>query len=29
MAKGAYHVYWDVVSHDGHRANGDYTFAVK
>ncbi len=27
--KGAYRVYWDVVSHDGHRASGDYTFTVK
>lgn len=29
VAKGAYRVYWDVVSRDGHRANGDYTFTVK
>ena len=27
--KGAYHVYWDVVAHDGHRAKGDYVFTVK
>lgn len=28
-AKGTYHVYWDVVAHDGHRAKGDYAFSVK
>lgn len=28
-AKGLCHVYWDVVSHDGHRARGDYTFTVR
>jgi methionine-rich copper-binding protein CopC len=28
-AKGTYHVYWIVVSHDGHRTEGDYTFAVQ
>lgn len=28
-AKGAYHVYWDVVSRDGHRASGDFTFTVQ
>lgn len=27
--KGAYHVYWDVVAHDGHRAKGEYVFTVK
>lgn len=27
--KGVYHVYWSVVSHDGHRARGNYTFTVK
>lgn len=27
--KGAYHVYWNVVSHDGHRAQGDYIFTVQ
>ncbi len=27
--KGAYHVYWNVVSHDGHRAQGDYEFTVR
>jgi methionine-rich copper-binding protein CopC len=26
---GAYHVYWSVVSHDGHRTQGDYTFDVQ
>jgi len=26
--KGVYHVYWSVVSRDGHRTEGDYTFAV-
>lgn len=28
-ASGAYHVYWNVVSRDGHRASGDFTFTVK
>lgn len=27
--KGAYRVHWDVVSHDGHRARGDYSFTVQ
>jgi len=27
--KGIYHVFWDVVSHDGHRVKGDYVFTVK
>lgn len=27
--KGTYHVFWDVVSHDGHRVKGDYVFTVK
>lgn len=27
--KGAYHVYWNVVSHDGHRAQGDFIFTVR
>lgn len=27
--KGRYHVYWRVVSRDGHRTEGDYTFTVK
>lgn len=27
--KGTYHVYWDVVAHDGHRGKGDYVFTVK
>lgn len=27
-AKGTYHVYWSVVSRDGHRTEGDYTFTV-
>ncbi len=27
--KGTYRVYWDVVSHDGHRARGDYSFTVQ
>jgi methionine-rich copper-binding protein CopC len=26
---GTYHVYWQVVSHDGHRTQGDYTFDVQ
>jgi methionine-rich copper-binding protein CopC len=29
MGKGGYHVYWDVIAHDGHRAKGDYVFTVK
>lgn len=28
-AKGSYHVYWSVVSMDGHRTEGDYTFTVR
>ena len=28
-AKGVYRVYWDVVSRDGHRASGDFTFTVQ
>lgn len=28
-AKGSYHVYWNVVSRDGHRTEGDYTFTVQ
>ena len=28
-ASGVYHVHWDVVSRDGHRARGDFTFTVK
>ncbi len=28
-AKGTYHVYWRVVSRDGHRTEGDYTFSVR
>ncbi len=27
--RGAYRVYWNVVSHDGHRAKGDFGFTVK
>lgn len=27
--RGTYHVYWNVVSHDGHRAKGDFGFTVK
>ena len=26
---GKYHVFWSVVSRDGHRTEGDYTFRVK
>jgi copper resistance protein C len=26
---GSYHVYWNVISHDGHRTRGDYTFDVQ
>ncbi|MGI8740007.1 MAG: copper resistance CopC family protein [Gammaproteobacteria bacterium] len=25
---GVYQVYWNVISHDGHRTQGDYTFSV-
>lgn len=28
-AKSVYHVYWDVVSRDGHHARGEFTFTVK
>jgi methionine-rich copper-binding protein CopC len=27
--KGVYRVYWDVVSRDGHRAQGKFSFTVK
>jgi methionine-rich copper-binding protein CopC len=27
--KGVYHVYWRVLSRDGHRTEGDYTFTVR
>jgi copper resistance protein C len=29
MTKGTYRVIWKVVSRDGHRTEGDYTFEVK
>ncbi len=29
MGRGGYHVYWNVVSHDGHPAKGDFRFTVK
>ena len=29
LAPGEYHVYWKVVSWDGHHSKGDYTFTVK
>ena len=29
IAAGDYHVYWSVVSWDGHRTRGDYVFSVK
>jgi methionine-rich copper-binding protein CopC len=28
-ARGIYHVYWNVVSRDGHHASGDFTFTVQ
>lgn len=28
LAPGTYHVYWAVVSWDGHHTKGDYTFSV-
>jgi methionine-rich copper-binding protein CopC len=29
LPRGAYRVIWQVVSRDGHRISGDYTFAIK
>jgi len=29
LKAGDYHVYWNVVSWDGHRTKGDYVFHVK
>ncbi len=29
VARGEYHVRWNVVARDGHRAQGEYTFSVK
>jgi hypothetical protein len=29
LPPGRYHVYWSVVSRDGHRTEGDYSFTVK
>jgi copper resistance protein C len=29
LRTGTYHVYWSVVSRDGHRTEGDYTFTVR
>lgn len=29
LPPGRYHVYWSVVSRDGHRTEGDYGFRVK
>ena len=29
LLPGDYHVYWNVVSVDGHRTNGDYVFHFK
>lgn len=29
VGKGAYRVYWNVVSHDGHRAQGEFGFTVR
>jgi methionine-rich copper-binding protein CopC len=28
LGPGNYHVFWSVVSRDGHRTNGDYSFRV-
>lgn len=28
LKPGKYHVYWSVVSLDGHRTHGDYTFSI-
>jgi copper resistance protein C len=29
LASGTYRVIWNVVARDGHRTNGDYSFAIK
>jgi methionine-rich copper-binding protein CopC len=29
LSPGTYHVIWSVVSHDGHKTTGDYTFTIK
>ncbi len=29
VTRGEYHVRWNVVARDGHRAQGEYTFSVK
>jgi len=29
LPAGSYHVIWNVVSRDGHRTAGDYTFVIK
>jgi methionine-rich copper-binding protein CopC len=29
LPPGTYRVVWSVVSKDGHRTQGDYTFAIK
>ncbi|MEJ2761102.1 MAG: copper resistance protein CopC [Gammaproteobacteria bacterium] len=29
LGPGKYHVFWSVVSRDGHRTKGDYTFRVE
>jgi copper resistance protein C len=29
LPRGSYHVYWSVVSRDGHHTEGDYTFNVR
>ena len=28
LSPGKYHVFWSVVSRDGHRTHGDYTFSI-
>lgn len=28
-SKGVYHVYWSVITRDGHRTEGEYTFTVQ
>jgi copper resistance protein C len=29
LQSGAYRVFWNIVSRDGHRTRGDYTFVIK
>lgn len=29
LASGRYHVQWSTMTHDGHKAKGDFTFQIK